>query len=700
MKLTIVLKKQDAIGLGGQILEAMGMKRSVYEPEVFVAQHIADPRIIAPVDVLESMWPIMYVEALMDEGIRPVRVMQKDNSILGLTPLFASVQPTGDAVADLLDAAADALEAGCGCDDAEGVCACGASGIPGADGTCENCGLPMQMATDEAAVTDISVPMCRASAELSDEEAAAAVLLAGLKPFARAERLAQAGLGEYSAANPLIQALAKKGLVKLTKTTIIPDYKKTKAAVAGRAPPAAFKKFISNPFMWFTYPDSNVDASIAIVDGMKVKALGVFAKGLDEGVVYTLKAGKDFDGEKTFQFMTKSGKAAARFGEAAIKRFLAQGSRGDLNGLVQAAAVSAARAPKGTPTDINKFALNEYLNGKNAHMAPKGVITRVHGVDHPHLKRMVGAGWLEAAPGVKNGWVLSAIGKKGMDEWTAQQAAAAAKWAKTPPARTYPTPHAAPGAPAPDRWDGAPASLETSARDIPEGLSSQEARTISKHILSRYDWTDFVSATADDFRLAGAFIEAFEKENGKFQPIKIVPATHLSMTLGARVALIYEGWTDEAEKLQFSPEMEKLMRKLGSWFEAYNHWSATIYSDKKVKASTVKSSKGVIDMKTWKTIREKANDALEKAGFDGNGRFKNMGQANGKLADVLSKFGLQLGDVMSADLFREDSRTHNFSLEFVNPMDSFSPVAFDDSMMHFSYAKLSPDRIEVVAYLS
>ena len=378
MKLTIVLKKQDAAGLGGQILEAMGMKRSVYEPEVFVAQHIADPRIVAPTDVLESQWPIMYVEALMDEGIRPMRVFQKDNSPLGLTPLFASTQtpakPNKAAVADLLEATANALEAG---------------------------------------------------------------------------------------------------------------------------------------------------------------------------------------------------------------------------------VVNAARAPKGTPTDTNKFALNEYLNGENAKMAPRGVITRVHGVDLPHLKRMVAAGWLEAAPGVKGGWVLSAVGKRGMDEWAADRAAAAAKWAKP---------------------SAAPAAMEETAADdgIPDGLTEQEVQSISKRILPRYDWADFDLATADDFRLAEAFIESFEKKHGKFQPIKIVPATHLSSSGGGRVALIYEGWTGEAEALQFSPEMERLMRKLGSWFEAYNHWSATIYGDKKRSASTMKAklratgfklSAAMSDAEFW--------DVIADIGWDG-----------------------------------------------------------------------------------
>jgi len=114
----------------------------------------------------------------------------------------------------------------------------------------------------------------------------------------------------------------------------------------------------------------------------------------------------------------------------------------------------------------------------------------------------------------------------------------------------------------------------------------------------------------------------------------------------------------------------------------------------------VKAAAPVFDKKTWKMTREKANDALEKAGFDGNGRFRTVGQANSKLAEVLSNFGIQIGDVMSADRFREDSRTQNFNLELVNEDDSFSPVAFDDSTVHYSYTKLSPDRVEVVAYLS
>lgn len=336
MKLTIVLKKQDAIGLGGQILEAMGMKRSVYEPEVFVAQHIADPRIIAPVDVTDSMWPIMYVEALMDEGIRPVRVMQKDNSVLGLTPLFASTQapakPSNAAVADLLDAAANALEAG---------------------------------------------------GPASDWEKAL-----GLQP------------GE--------------------------------------------------------------------------------AYGADENV----------------------------------------------------------------PSDLGKVNIQGY---------------KVHFAQNEETSAVVG--WVEGLGNVGYGYSL-------------QEA---------------------------------------------KGDANKKLVTLNQLLKDGVD-----------------------------------PDDALAQAMGR----------------------------------------------KSRRRASVKASKGVISPKDWKMIREKANAALEKAGFDGNGRFKTIGQANSKLADVLSNFGLQLADVMSADLFREDARVQNFGLEFVNEEDSFSPVTFDDSMMHFSYAKLSPDRIEVVAYLS
>ena len=95
MKLTIVLKKQDAEGFGGEVLEAMGMVRSSSCPTVFFSQFpIHDVNQLGTGD---NSWSqpeqhsLRYVEALTDYGIRPLRVFQKTDSTAGLTPLHASV---------------------------------------------------------------------------------------------------------------------------------------------------------------------------------------------------------------------------------------------------------------------------------------------------------------------------------------------------------------------------------------------------------------------------------------------------------------------------------------------------------------------------------------------------------------------------------------------------------------------------------
>lgn len=64
--------------------------------------------------------------------------------------------------------------------------------------------------------------------------------------------------------------------------------------------------------------------------GMKVKAIGVFAKGLKDGETYTLKSG----GGDTFNFIDKRGKVAAKFYASDVKRFMRGMDSGDKNGLV------------------------------------------------------------------------------------------------------------------------------------------------------------------------------------------------------------------------------------------------------------------------------------------------------------------------------------------------------------------------------
>jgi hypothetical protein len=95
-----------------------------------------------------------------------------------------------------------------------------------------------------------------------------------------------------------------------------------------------------------------------------------------------------------------------------------------------------------------------------------------------------------------------------------------------------------------------------------KALSDQEMISIASRILSQYGFSDFADATANDFRLAVSFIETFEKEYGTWQPIRIVPASHISRSLNKRVALIYDGWTKEAENLIFSEDIQELMSSL------------------------------------------------------------------------------------------------------------------------------------------
>ena len=97
MKLTVVLKKQDADGLGGEILEGLGMVRSQVEDQVFsLYRLVPDLTFQPPVDVTDDMWANYVTEALMDRGIRPLRIFQKSNSNAGLTPLSGNVEIESD----------------------------------------------------------------------------------------------------------------------------------------------------------------------------------------------------------------------------------------------------------------------------------------------------------------------------------------------------------------------------------------------------------------------------------------------------------------------------------------------------------------------------------------------------------------------------------------------------------------------------
>jgi len=94
------------------------------------------------------------------------------------------------------------------------------------------------------------------------------------------------------------------------------------------------------------------------------------------------------------------------------------------------------------------------------------------------------------------------------------------------------------------------------------------------------------------------------------------------------------------------------------------------------------------------------NAALRKAGFDGNGRFRTVGHAHSAAGKVLGDFGYEFTDMLDAYRVKDDAKALSLDISRSNPEDSFSPVAVDNTAMHFSYTKLDEDRVEVVAYLS
>jgi len=103
-----------------------------------------------------------------------------------------------------------------------------------------------------------------------------------------------------------------------------------------------------------------------------------------------------------------------------------------------------------------------------------------------------------------------------------------------------------------------------------------------------------------------------------------------------------------------------------------------------------------LDSKT----RQQANADLAKAGLDGNGRFRRIGEALNTIAKVLDGHSIQQDDVFSANLFRGDKGQRTFAVAFSNPDDPFSPETIDNSMLVIQWFEHAPGRIEVLTYLS
>lgn len=98
--------------------------------------------------------------------------------------------------------------------------------------------------------------------------------------------------------------------------------------------------------------------------------------------------------------------------------------------------------------------------------------------------------------------------------------------------------------------------------------------------------------------------------------------------------------------------------------------------------------------------KREGNALLRRAGFDGNGRFRRVGEALNVAFSTLAKVGIEADEVLSAHFFKGESGTKAIDLAYSNKEDPFSPEPISNSVLHFSWSTLDNGTLEVVAYLS
>jgi hypothetical protein len=107
------------------------------------------------------------------------------------------------------------------------------------------------------------------------------------------------------------------------------------------------------------------------------------------------------------------------------------------------------------------------------------------------------------------------------------------------------------------------------------------------------------------------------------------------------------------------------------------------------------------ERKLDRTTQQKVNKELIKAGLDGNGRFRKIGEAIAAIAKVFGRHGLEEDDVFNADLFRGNDGRRTFGIAYSNADDPFSPEAIGNSMLVIQWHLFEETgQYEVIAYLS
>lgn len=113
------------------------------------------------------------------------------------------------------------------------------------------------------------------------------------------------------------------------------------------------------------------------------------------------------------------------------------------------------------------------------------------------------------------------------------------------------------------------------------------------------------------------------------------------------------------------------------------------------------AGKVTADAKLSSSLKSKINRDLIKAGLDGNGRFRKVGEAINVASGVFQKHGLEEDDVFSADRLRGPDGRATFNMAFTNVEDPFSPEPISNSMLVVQWHFFEETgQYEVLMYLS
>lgn len=117
------------------------------------------------------------------------------------------------------------------------------------------------------------------------------------------------------------------------------------------------------------------------------------------------------------------------------------------------------------------------------------------------------------------------------------------------------------------------------------------------------------------------------------------------------------------------------------------------------KKSNTASLKEAATTRLIPSLKRAINKDLNKAGLDGNGRFRKPEEAYSRALEVLAEYGIELDEVVSSHLFKGDKGSLTIDVAFTNPQDSFSPDSISNSVLRLDFTNLG-NRYEVIGYMS